>query len=73
MWYRYYQENKFGLLLSPGTVYPLLHDLEKRGLIQHELGTKISTYTPVKGMEQKIKDILEQRICGMKRVTEFLQ
>ncbi|MEM3421467.1 MAG: PadR family transcriptional regulator [Candidatus Hadarchaeum sp.] len=63
---------KFGLLLSPGTVYPLLHDLETRGLIQHEPGTKIKIYSTVKGMRQKIKDMLEQRISDLKQVIEFL-
>ena len=63
---------KFGLLLSPGTVYPLLHGLEKRGFLRHEHGAKAKTYKPVKGMEEKIRSMINERINAQKILIRFL-
>lgn len=64
---------KFGLLLSPGTVYPLLHELERRGLAEHEQSKKVKIYRPVKGMRKNISQMLEARVSAMRRIIDFLQ
>ena len=35
---------KFGILVSPGTMYPLLKKLERHGLVRCERGIKRNTY-----------------------------
>lgn len=63
---------RFGLLLSPGTIYPLLHGLEKRGLLQHEHGTKAKTYKPAKGMKEKIRGMLDEHVKARNFLNRFL-
>jgi DNA-binding PadR family transcriptional regulator len=64
---------KFGLLLSPGTIYPLLHSLEKRGLLEHEHSGKAKTYKPARGKEEKIRRMLEERISVKLTLIRFLK
>ncbi|MBC7219528.1 MAG: PadR family transcriptional regulator [Hadesarchaea archaeon] len=63
---------KFGLLLSPGTIYPLLHDLERRGLVRCDQGNKVKVYRPVKEMRKKIGQMLRSRVSTMKSIIDFL-
>ena len=43
---------RFGILLSPGTLYPLLHKLEKKGLVEGKLDRKRKNYVLTrKGLE----------------------
>jgi len=55
---------KFGVLLSQGTIYPLLHHLEERGLLKSETppNTRGKVYSPT----DSGKELIE------KRVSEFL-
>jgi len=64
---------KFGLLLSPGTVYPLLHDLERRGLLQQERGAKVKKYRPAQGAEEKIRRRLDDWVEAKKIIIRFLK
>ena len=64
---------KFGVLLSPGTIYPLLHDLEKKGLLKCEYGVKTKTYKPVEGAEERIRAMLEEHVKASRFLTKFLQ
>jgi predicted transcriptional regulator len=64
---------KFGVLLSPGTIYPLLHDLEKKKLLTCEYGVKTKTYRPVKGAEGKIRGLLEEHVKASMFLSRFLQ
>ncbi|MGC8816840.1 MAG: PadR family transcriptional regulator [Candidatus Hadarchaeum sp.] len=64
---------KFGLLLSPGTVYPLLHELKRRGLVEFERGGKIKRYRTAEGMEEKIRGLLEGYISAKRMVLDFLE
>ncbi len=50
--------NKFGLLVSSGTVYSLLYSLERDGLIQGEWQQRKRTYTLTEKGEATIKAIL---------------
>ncbi|MGQ9787722.1 MAG: PadR family transcriptional regulator [Candidatus Hadarchaeaceae archaeon] len=61
---------KFGLLLSPGTVYPLLHNLERKGLVQCKRRGKVKAYRHVKRKE--INRILESHVSAMKWIIDFL-
>ena len=65
--------NKFGVLLSPGTIYPLLHDLEKEGLLKCEYGVKTKTYKPMEGAEEKIRAMLEEHVKASRFLSRFLQ
>ena len=64
---------KFGVLLSPGTIYPLLHDLEKKGLLKCEYGVKTKTYKPMEGAEEKIRSMLNEHVKASRFLSRFLQ
>ena len=65
--------SKFNVLLSPGTIYPLLHDLEKKGLLKCEYGVKTKTYKPMAGAEEKIRAMLEEHVKASRFLSRFLQ
>jgi len=65
--------SKFNVLLSPGTIYPLLHDLEKKGLLKCEYGVKTKTYKPIEGAEEKIRKMLEEHVKASRFLSKFLQ
>jgi DNA-binding PadR family transcriptional regulator len=65
--------SKFNVLLSPGTVYPLLHNLEKKGLLKCEYGVKTKTYKPIEGAEEKIRKMLEEYVKASRFLSQFLQ
>ena len=62
---------RFGLLLSPGTIYPLLHDLEKKGLLFHVHEAKVKIYRPANGMSDKISDMLRERVKVGNSLNKF--
>jgi len=62
---------KFGILLSSGTLYPLLHKLQKSGLLKCEFGVKTKTYTPANGKD--IQMILDERMEAKNFLTSFVQ
>lgn len=64
---------KFGVLLSPGTIYPLLHDLEKKKLLKCEYGIKTKTYKPIEGAEERIRAMLEEHVKASRFLSRFLQ
>ena len=65
--------SKFNVLLSPGTIYPLLHDLEKKGLLKCEYGVKTKIYKPMAGAEEKIRAMLAEHIKASRILSRFLQ
>jgi len=64
---------KFGVLLSPGTLYPLLHSLEDNGFIEssHNSGKIIYSTTP-KG-EQKFKSTLNTFNLAVEKMSSFIE
>lgn len=64
---------QFGMLLSPGTIYPLLHSLEKRGLLRYEYGVKTKTYKPMEGAEEKIRNMLDEHVKVSRFLNAFLR
>lgn len=65
--------SKFNVLLSPGTIYPLLHELEEKGLLKCEYGVKTKTYRPMEGAEEKIHQMLEEHVKASRFLSRFLQ
>ena len=65
--------SKFNVLLSPGTIYPLLHDLEKKALLKCEYGVKTKTYKPMEGAEENIRKMLEEHVKASRFLSRFLQ
>jgi DNA-binding PadR family transcriptional regulator len=64
---------KFNVLLSPGTIYPLLQSLKERGLITFEKNGKAKVYVPAKNAELKIKRIIDEHIHARKLLTHYLE
>jgi DNA-binding PadR family transcriptional regulator len=64
---------EFDVLLSPGTIYPLLHLLEEEGLVASEKHGKAKTYTPAEGAEPRIKSIVEEHIQAHRLLSHYLQ
>lgn len=60
----------FGVLLSPGTIYPLLHKLEKDGLLKKEYGIKTKKYSALN--REEIRMVLGRRIKVNKLFNRFL-
>lgn len=61
----------FNILLSSGTLYPLLHELEKSGLVKCHLGIKTKTYNPVDRGE--VLNIINEHIQAKNLLNDFLQ
>ncbi len=64
---------EFNVLLSPGTIYPLLQSLKERGLLVYDKNGKAKTYAPAKDAELKIRGIIEEHIQTRKLLTHYLQ
>lgn len=64
---------EFDVLLSPGTIYPLLHSLEEKGLLKCEYEVKTKTYKPIKGAAPKIRSILNEHAKISEFLNKFLQ
>lgn len=63
----------FNVLLSPGTIYPLLHELEERGLLEYEYKIKKKIYRPAKGSEAEIHSILNEHLQANEFLNRFLR
>ncbi|MFH1695206.1 MAG: PadR family transcriptional regulator [Candidatus Micrarchaeota archaeon] len=61
---------KFDVLLSSGTIYPLLHKLEKQGLLKCAYGVKTKTYKALD--EDKIKKTLDESIQTKRFLNGFI-
>jgi len=63
----------FNVLLSPGTVYPLLHKLKKEGLLECECGIKKKVYRPARGSEANIRQIIEKHSMASEFLSDFIK
>ena len=64
---------EFGVLLSPGTLYPLLHSLEERKLIEASRdGGKIVYQATSKG-RQKFRGTLDTFSLAIQKVSSFIK
>lgn len=64
---------EFNVLLSPGTIYPLLQSMEEKGLLAFEKIGKAKTYAPAKDAELRIKNLLNERIQAHQLLNQYLQ
>jgi DNA-binding PadR family transcriptional regulator len=64
---------EFNVLLSPGTIYPLLQSLKDKGLLAIEKNGKAKVYVPVKNAEPKIRSIIDEHIQTRKLLNQYLQ
>lgn len=60
----------FGVLLSAGTIYPLLHKLEKDGLLKMEYDLKTKRYSILK--PEEVRALLNGRINANAHINQFL-
>ena len=60
---------KFGLLVSPGTVYALLYSMERKGLIKanYEEGKRVYTIT------DKGTDFINSIVCSEAEIQRFFK
>lgn len=63
----------FNILLSPGTVYPLLHRLKENGLLECECSVKKKIYKPAKGSEENIRRVLNEHSLANEFLNDFLK
>ncbi len=63
----------FNVLLSPGTIYPLLHRLKKEGLLECDCSIKKKVYKPAEGSEAHIRDILGGHLLANEFLNGFLK
>ncbi len=63
----------FNVLLSPGTIYPLLHRLKKEGLLEYECSIKKKVYKPARGSEENIRRIIEEHSQANEILNDFLK
>ncbi|MCE8426122.1 MAG: PadR family transcriptional regulator [Candidatus Methanoperedens sp.] len=63
----------FNVLLSPGTIYPLLHRLKKEGLLECDCNIKKKVYKPAKGSEAHIRDILDGHLLANEFLSGFVR
>ncbi|MDI6905068.1 MAG: helix-turn-helix transcriptional regulator [Candidatus Bathyarchaeia archaeon] len=64
---------EFNVLLSPGTIYPLLHSLEEKGLLMSEKYGKAKTYVPAKDAELRIRHLVDEHIQARRLLNRYLQ
>jgi DNA-binding PadR family transcriptional regulator len=64
---------EFNVLLSPGTIYPLLQSLKDKGLLNIEKNGKEKVYVPAKNAEPKIRSIIDEHIQVRKLLNQYLQ
>ncbi len=61
---------KFGVLLSQGTIYPLLHHLEAKGLLKAEVSpaTRGKIYSPT----ETGRELIERRVSEFLRMQQYV-
>ena len=64
---------KFNVLLSPGTIYPLLHSLKQKGLLTFTKSGKEIVYGPVEEAKPKIRCLVNEQIQVHKLLNQYLQ
>jgi len=65
--------NNFGVLLSPGTLYPLLYRLEERNLIEVEEVQRSKVYRLTSEGNRRLFQIIKIYREKMKNILEFIE
>jgi DNA-binding PadR family transcriptional regulator len=64
---------KFNVLLSPGTIYPLLHSLKQKGLLSVKKSGKEIVYGPVEEAKPRIRNLVNSHIQAHQLLNHYLQ
>lgn len=64
---------EFNVLLSPGTIYPLLHSLAEKGLLMSEKYGKAKTYVLAEEAKLKIERLVDEHIQARKLLNHYLK
>jgi len=64
---------EFDVLLSPGTIYPLLQSLKEKGLLTSKKHGKAKTYAPAEDAKLKIRSLVDEHIQARKLLNHYLQ
>jgi len=64
---------EFNVLLSPGTIYPMLRSLKEKGLLTSKEHGKAKTYAPAEDAKLKIISIVNEHIQARKLLNHYLQ
>jgi DNA-binding PadR family transcriptional regulator len=64
---------EFNVLLSPGTIYPLLQSLKDKGLLSIEKNGKEKVYLPARNAEPKIRSMIDEHIQIRKLLNQYLK
>lgn len=64
---------EFGVLLSPGSVYPLLHMLEDEGLIESRFHKGKIVYQMSSKGKQKFKNIFNAYSLAIRKMSNFVK
>ncbi len=62
----------FGVLLSPGTLYPLLYRLESEGLIDVEAESRRKVYSLTRRGERRTREFMESYKRHVDRIMGFI-
>ncbi len=62
----------FNILLSPGTIYPLLHSLEKRGFVQYDYVVKKKIYKLSEISLDQVKGTIDEHVKASGTMNKFL-
>lgn len=64
---------EFNVLLSPGTIYPLLHSLKEKGLLTSKKQGKAKAYVAAEDAKLKIMTMVNEHIEARKLLNHYLQ
>jgi len=64
---------EFNVLLSPGTIYPLLHSLKEKGLLTSKKQGKAKEYAAAEDAKLKITTMVNEHIEARKLLNHYLQ
>lgn len=64
--------DRFQIKLSPGTIYPILHFMKERGIIQNNGVSGRKTYIPTKAGEKVMQRKVQEFLTAKEYITEFI-
>ena len=65
--------NFFGIMVSPGTLYPVLFSLQKQGLVHVEFRGKKRVYYPALKGKKNVESLINSFIDANNQLNEFLR
>jgi len=65
--------NFFDIMVSPGTLYPVLFSLQKKGLVHVEFRGKKRVYYPALKGEKNVESLINCFIDANNQLNEFLR